>query len=186
MPALARPASGAQPRCGWAPFLCTGRRRHRRPVRRPWRSRGQVVHRAPFARPATVRGRVAWAHWSIGPRIAAQCGRVAEARAWAVRDWARARYQRPSPFHPSSLSPPGSAAPAQGHFGHTLSVRRRSGAAPQRGGRLVARSAIAAWRDHHVSIGGGCHAQEQRWNGQIVAATSATETPVGGRRRPRT
>lgn len=27
----------------------------------------------------------AWAHWSIGPRIAAQCGRVAEARAWAVR-----------------------------------------------------------------------------------------------------
>ena len=97
--------------------------------------------------------------------------------------WARARSQWPSPFHPSSLSPPGSAAHAQGHFWHTLSVRRWSGAAPQRGGRLVARSAIAAWRDHHVSIGGGCHAKEQRWNGQIGRPRPLRKPPwaaVGG------
>ena len=104
--------------------------------------------------------------------------------------WARARSQWPSPFRPGSLSPPGSAAHAQGHFWHTLSVRCWSGAARQRAGRLVARSAIAAliaaWRDHHVSIGGGCHAQEQRWNGQIGGPRPLRKPPcaaVGGTSR---
>ena len=50
---------------------------------------------------------------------------------------------------------------------------------------MVARSAIAAWRDHHVSIGGGCHAQEQRWNGQIGGPRPLRKPPwaaVGGQR----
>ena len=98
--------------------------------------------------------------------------------------WARARYQRPSPFHPSSLSPPGSAAPAQGHFGHTLSVRRRSGAAPQRGGRLVARSfghrsVARPSREHRGRLPRPGAALERADR----PTTSTTETPVGGRRR---
>ena len=77
--------------------------------------------------------------------------------------WARARAPSPRPFSPHSGTPPDRAAAAQGHFSHTPSVRRWSGASTQRGGRFVARSAVAAWRNRHVVLGVSCAAWERRW-----------------------
>ena len=82
--------------------------------------------------------------------------------------WARTRAPSPRPFHPHSGALPDRAAAAQGRFCHTPSVRRWPGASPQRGGRWVARSTVAAWRNHHVAIGGSYTARERRWNGLIT------------------
>ena len=48
--------------------------------------------------------------------------------------------------------------------------------------RLVARSAVAAWRNCHVAIGGSCTAREQRWNGLPPSADPNDNPPVGGQR----
>ena len=119
---------------------------------------GRALHRAPFAHPATVRGRVCGrigplVHWYLCV-VAVRAG--GRARTWPVRS-GRARESRgPVRFTRARGASPDSAAAAQGHFCHTLSVRRWPGASPQRGDRLVVRPAAPASRKHPVVIGAGC------------------------------
>ena len=171
MPALAARLS---------PLRCFSLRRpslHRTPVRQPWRSscsgrRGFTHHL--LVLPRCAGGCVgALVHWYSCRGGASRWQNTSLGRSY----WARAQPPSPRPFHPNSGDSPDSAAAAQGHFCHTLSARRWSGASPQRGGRLVARSAVAAWRNHHVGIGGSCAAREQRWNGQITPPRPLRERP---------
>ena len=146
---------------------------------------GRALHRAPFAHPATVRGRVCGrigplVHWYLCVVAVRACGR---ARTWPVRS-GRARESRgPVRFTRARGASPDSAAAAQGHFCHTLSVRRWPGASPQRGGRLVVRPAAPASRKHPVVIGAGCAARERRWKGPMpsFSALSAWHSRRRGR-----
>jgi len=147
---------------------------------------GKALHRAPFAHPATVRGRVCGrigplVHW-YSCVVAVRAG--GRARTWPVRS-GRARESRgPVRFTRARGASPDSAAAAQGHFCHTLSVRRWPGASPQRGGRLVVRPAAPASRKHPVVIGAGCAARERRWKGPMpsFSALSAWHSRRRGRR----
>ncbi len=106
------------------------------------------------------------AHWSIGTWR--RSGARARARACAVIT-GRVREPRAPGRLPHTRAPLQTAQQPHGAtFCHTPSVRRWPGASPQRGGRRVARSTAAAWRNHHVAIGGSCTAREQRWNGLIT------------------
>ena len=140
---------------------------HRPAVRQPRRSSGsgrRGVTRHLLGLPQCARAWVgALVHWSMECGGAGKWQNTSLGRAL----WARTRAPSPRPFHPRSGAPPDRAAAAQGRFCHTPSVRRWPGASPQRGGRWVARSTAAAWRNHHVAIGGSCTAREQRWNGLI-------------------
>ena len=78
--------------------------------------------------------------------------------------WARARAPSPRPFPPHSVTPPDRAAAARGHFCHTPSVQRWSGASAQRGGRSVVRPVGPASRKH-PSLTVGIGARERRWKG---------------------
>ena len=141
---------------------------HRPTVRQPWRSSGsgtRGITRHLLGLPRCARAWVgALVHWHM------ECGGAGRWQNTSLGRslWARTRAPSPRPFHPHSGAPPDRAAAAQGRFCHTPSVRRWPGASPQRGGRWVARSTAAAWRNHHVAIGGSCTAREQRWNGLIT------------------
>jgi hypothetical protein len=132
-----------------------------------------------------VRGRVCGrigplVHWYLCV-VAVRAG--GRARTWPVRS-GRARESRgPVRFTRARGASPDSAAAAQGHFCHTLSVRRWPGASPQRGGRLVVRPAAPASRKHPVVIGAGCAARERRWKGPMpsFSALSAWHSRRRGR-----
>ena len=166
--ALSCPAlAAAAARCAVGGLLCTDRRC----TAPPCASRGGRAAREGAVSRAicsACHGARAWVgalvHWHM------ECGGVGrwQNTSLARSHWARARPPSPRPFHPHSGAPPDRAAAAQSHFCHTLRVRRWPGASPQRDGRLVARSTAAAWRNHHVAIGGSCTAREQRWNGLIT------------------
>ena len=138
------------------------------PVRQPWRSsgsrrRGVTRHLLVLPRCAGVCVG-ALVHWILDCGGASRWQNTALGRSHL----ARAQPESPMPVNPNAGGSPDSAAAVQVNLCHTLSVRRWSGASPQRGGRLVARSAVAAWRNHHVANGGSCTAREQRWNGLIT------------------
>ena len=121
-------------------------------------------------------------HWYLCV-VAVRAG--GRARTWPVRS-GRARESRgPVRFTRARGASPDSAAAAQGHFCHTLSVRRWPGASPQRGDRLVVRPAAPASRKHPVVIGAGCAARERRWKGPMpsFSALSAWHSRRRGRRR---
>lgn len=119
-------------------------------------------------------------HWYLCV-VAVRAG--GRARTCPVRS-GRARESRgPVRFTRARGASPDSAAAAQGHFCHTLSVRRWPGASPQRGGRLVVRPAAPASRKHPVVIGAGCAARERRWKGPMpsFSALSAWHSRRRGR-----
>ena len=119
-------------------------------------------------------------HWYLCV-VAVRAG--GRARTWPVRS-GRARESRgPVRFTRARGASPDSAAAAQGHFCHTLSVRRWPGASPQRGDRLVVRPAAPASRKHPVVIGAGCAARERRWKGPMpsFSALSAWHSRRRGR-----
>ena len=95
---------------------------------------GKARRRAPFVRPATVRGRVGG---RIGPLVhGVAVVREQKSKSLCRDHWARARAPSPRPFSPHSVTPPDRAAAARGHFCHTPSVQRWSGASAQRGGSI--------------------------------------------------
>lgn len=184
VPALARPASGAQPRCGWAPFLCTSRRRHRRPERRPWRSRGQVVHRAPFARPATVHGR---GRGRIGPLVLAS---RRSAGGWQKHAPGRCALGARAIPKAQSVSPELTLAsrqrgarsgPLWAHAERAAPVWRCAAKRWSIGRAIGHRSVARPSREHRGRLPRPGAALERADR----PTTSTTETPVGGRRRRR-
>ena len=139
---------------------------------------GKARRRAPCVYPAAVRGRVSGRylnHGGAGRRQSKSLGRD---------HWARARAPSPRPSTPHSGNPPDRAAAARGHFCHTPSVRRWSGASAERGGPLVVRPAIPASRKHEslmIGIGCGCAAQERRWKAPKQGSTRTSGFSPQGR-----